>query len=302
MMLKTSIFLLLITLAHNLFANDMPPKPLRIMVMESECIVFGDVIRVETRYTETKQKQTVAILAVQETLKGLVESDTIEIYFNSEYRCPAPAYYFENTTVLAFLNKRKTGFYTHAQAYGSKPMDVATFEVYKKRILEIQEIFLLEDHTEKSKKTIDWLIQCAANPATRWEGAYELSPKSNFMSYYHAKTSTFLTIYQLTENQLATIRELFFKIEKIDYTDFNLIAWIEQKNDAELNEFLIMHLRKISGDRMSSEKIMLMEKIADLNARDDLKQKVLEVKKMGIWKKENESTLSQLIMEFIEMI
>jgi hypothetical protein len=43
------------------------------------------------------------------------------------------------------------------------------------------------DEDQEFEKTVDWLVKCAENEYTQWEGTFELSPEVIFMSSYHGR-------------------------------------------------------------------------------------------------------------------
>jgi hypothetical protein len=95
-----------------------------------------------------------------------------------------PAQYEKNTQILVFLDKDDNKYSTHALTYGLKTLEQSEYEIYKSRILEIQKILKITDKKERRIKTVDWLIDCASNPVTKWEGLQDLAPQSDFISYY----------------------------------------------------------------------------------------------------------------------
>lgn len=60
-------------------------------------------------------------------------------------------------------------------SYGTKDVrDPAVRAAYAARVREMVEILALPDEVARRARTRAWLVRCAAHPATRWEGAYEL--------------------------------------------------------------------------------------------------------------------------------
>ena len=301
MKINIVITILLIGLAQSVLAYPIQPRPLRKLVMESEYIVYADVIRIETMETEDHWNDTKAILVIKEILQGKIKNDTIEVLFTPGMICPAPAHYEKGTAVLAFLDKKKKRFSTHALSYGAKTMNKSAFEVYKKRILEIQHILSIKNGEEKNIKTIDWLISCAVNSDTRWEGIYELSPESDFMSYYDQDKETFIRKYGLNDNQKSRLREAFFKIEDLSYADLGLIDLVVNKNDDELLNFLIKKLKETEIEEMWY-KDFLMARIAEFSDRDDLRKIVEEIGGLDYMDEKREEKANQLAKKFVEKL
>ncbi len=298
---KIAFTFLLIGIVQNLFAYPITPRPLRKLVMESEYIVYADVIEIKTIDSDEDWLDAKATLVLREILQGKIKKDTIEVLFTPGLTCPSPARYEKGSTVLAFLDKYKKEYYTHALSYGSKSVTPKAFQIYKSRIIEMQNILKLKDEGEKTKKTINWLVDCAVNPVTRWEGVYELSPKSDFMSYYDQDKDTFSRRYELNENQKSKLRQAFFKIENLTYEDMGLIDLVVKKNDTELINFLIKELKKSDIEKLWYNGI-IMKRIAEFTNRNDLKEIVNKIEKLDYWDEEIDVKANQLAKEFIEKI
>lgn len=298
---KVIITILLIGIGQSLFAYPITPRPLRKLVMESEFVVYADVIEIKTIETNDHRSDTKAILALKEIIQGKIKNDTIDVFFTPNMICPSPARYEKGTTVLAFLDKMKKGYSTHALSYGSKTIDSVGFEVYKSRITEIQNILKLKNEDEQTKKTINWLINCAIEPTTRWEGIYELSPQSDFMSYYDQDKKTFISKYKLNDTQKSKLRQAFFTIDNLTYADMGLIDLVVKKNDSELIDFLIKKLKECDIEKMWY-KDFLMTRIAEFTDRDDLRKIVKEIEMLDYMDKKREEKANQLAKEFIDKI
>jgi hypothetical protein len=301
MKIKIIITFLLIGIGQNLFAYPITPRPLRKLVLESEFIVYADVIKIETIESDDNWNDTKAVMVIREILQGKMKKDTIDVFFTPGMICPSPARYEKGTTVLAFLDKQKKGYSTHALSYGSKTVDSIAFEVYKNRINEMQNILTLKSESEKNEKIINWLISCAVNPSTRWEGIYELSPQSDFMSYYDQDKKTFVRKYELNENQKIRLRKAFFEIKNLSYSDMGLIDLIVKKNDTELINFLIKELKESDIEKMWY-KDFLMVRVAEFTDRDDLRKIIKEMEELDYMDKRRDEKSNQLAKEFIEKI
>lgn len=269
--------------------------------MESEFIIYADVINIEKIESDDHWNDTKAVLVIKEIIQGKIENDTINVFFTPGMICPAPARYEEGTTVLAFLDKQKKDYVTHALSYGSKTIGTKAFEAYKSRIIELQNILKIKDEDEKAEQTIDWLVTCAVDSHTRWEGIYELSPKSDFMSYYDQDIGTYMREYDLTEIQKSKLREAFFKIDDLTYTDIGLVDLVVQKNDTELINFLIKELKEADIEDMWYLDY-LMERIAKFTDRDDLRRIVKKLRNIDYMDKKRDEKTNQLAIEFIEKL
>lgn len=97
--------------------------------------------------------------------------------------------------VLLFLRKDKetsrmqlTDYY-----YGLKDLPREDIAVYEARIKELAPIFAAKK--PDAEKITDWLVTCAADPVTRWEGTYELQRSFNNLEYARSRA-----IEESTEN------------------------------------------------------------------------------------------------------
>src|SRR5262249_21666665 len=116
---------------------------------------------------------SIARILVREMLQGEIQESVIELSFEPFMVCPAPDRYQVGTEVLLFLKKNESGeYYTHTPSYGAKTLELPQIEVYKKRIQEMQRIMTHPDGLDKYLETVEWLVACAENEATRWEGVY----------------------------------------------------------------------------------------------------------------------------------
>lgn len=229
------------------------PRPLRKLVMESQAIIIGDVIQVYRKDPDKKKKNvysseyTVARIVVKETLQGKVKNDTIEVPFEPNMICPAPAMYYEKTTVLAFLDVEKGKYSTHALSYGAKTLDSIGLKTYRMRIKEIRDILAMTDKPAQRNATIEWLVTCAEDPVTRWEGVFELSPASDFMSFYSANTDRFPKT-DLTSAQKTRLKNALLSSVRFDYTDFGLLDLVYDDNPKEIDALLLDKLKKLEKE------------------------------------------------------
>lgn len=245
----TIIFLLtFFGLTSNIFAYPISPRPLRQLVTESQYIIVGYVVKT---YDKKKDKDDwgtkVARIAVLENLQGKINKDTIEIEFNPNMICPAPDRYFDSTFVISFIDKdKKSGkFYTHALNYGSKTLKKEEIEIYKKRISEIQQILKITNAEQQRTETVEWLVKCAENETTRWEGTFELSPESNFMSYYSQdKKQDFKNVLNI--NQKERLKTAL--LNSTEMVDFGLVDLVYIGNENQIDDFLFAKLKNLKEE------------------------------------------------------
>ncbi len=265
--------LIFIGIAAGTAAYPITPRPLRKLILEAEVIVWADVLRMDEVKDEDHWVSAKAILIVNETLQSHTRQDTIAVFFSPNMICPAPAHYEAGTQVLAFLRRleNKGEYATHALSYGSKTLNVNDYQVYKQRILEMHEIMKVKDGEEKVTQTIDWLLTCALNPATRWEGIYELSPQSDFMSYYDRDLDILVPKAPLTKQQKQLIRQALFSIDTLGYQDLGLFDLLAIDKDVEIADFLVEQLA-LKSPRTIWYRNELFIRVTFLSEKSELEQ------------------------------
>ncbi|MBX9886810.1 MAG: hypothetical protein K2Y30_02620 [Flavobacteriaceae bacterium] len=248
--MKITILILLtfFGLSSNALAYPISPRPLRQLVSESQYIIVGYVVKTfDNKKDKDDWGSKIARIAVLQNLQGEIKKDTIEIEFNPNMICPAPARYFDSTFVIAFVDKdKKSGkFQTHALNYGSKTLKKKEIEIYKQRISEIQQILKISDKENQFSETVEWLVKCTENETTRWEGTFELSPESNFMSFYSQdKKQNFKSI--INSSQKERLKKALLNSNEM--VDFGLVDLVYKDNEAQIDDFLFSKLKNLEKD------------------------------------------------------
>ncbi|GAB0156756.1 hypothetical protein CHRYSEOSP005_20230 [Chryseobacterium sp. Alg-005] len=304
MKLKSFFLLILIVFSYTLFAYPISLMSLRKLIIESKNIVYAEVLEVKQNKNVKDDdwfKSEIAVLKVYDILQGNIKStQIIEVYTSSGMSCPAPAYYEKGTFTLAFLYKEKNDnrYSTHALSYGSKVLNKDEYSIYKNRILEMQDILKIKNEEEKHIKTVDWLVECALEKATKWEGTYELSPESDFMSFYDHDKDTFERKFELNKTQKEKLRTALFSQKTLDYYDLGLIDIISKPNDHELLSFLVTRFKESYKDFLF-EGSFFMSRIADLSERDDLKQIVKKNEEIDMFDENYDKKTKEILNEFV---
>ena len=250
--MKTFILFCLFALGvQQASAYPIDPRPLRRLIIESEYVIIGRVLEVKTvaRKKNEFSGGAIARLQILEVLQGKIKARIIEVSFNPNMICPAPPRYKAGTDIIAFLNRENRAFRTHALSYGVKTLSAEEISVYKDRILEMQKILKLEDEDQRFLETVEWLVKCAENEATRAEGTYELSPESDFMSYY-ARTETPPFKYMISPEQKARLKKALLTSDEEMYCDFGLVDLVYLGNEEEIHAYLLEGLKKISKEHI----------------------------------------------------
>ena len=241
--------LLIVTLicCGEAFSYPISPRPLRLLVSESKYIVVGYVTETfAKKKTKDEWGARVARINVLEILQGEISDKQIELTFSPNMICPSPDRYTDKTFVIAFLDKEDGVYSTHALSYGSKTLEHADIAVYKSRIFEMQQILKIQDKIEQRRETIDWLVKCAENEATRWEGTYELSPYGDFMSD-QPKLDKHGSRIGLSVSQKERLKVALLATRNIAKPDFDLVDLVYAGNANTVDSFLIRGLKKLTG-------------------------------------------------------
>jgi hypothetical protein len=156
-----------------------PPQPLRALYKSSELIVVArvrDSRKVEHDGDAVLMKSA---LTISSTLKGQTRKSTVYVY-DWLYGEEAEPRFVIGDDLLVFLKRReekqtrktKDDYEVNDSRYGVKKLSAADRAVYVSRIKELREI---KQPEVNSPEIVEWLVRCAEEPATRWEGASELA-------------------------------------------------------------------------------------------------------------------------------
>ena len=152
------------------------PQSLRALYKDNSLIVIatiGESKRVESEDDRSLMKTA---LHVSSTLKGKMKA-TAYVY-RWVYK-EKQGDFAEGNRLLLFLQPRETedgktrGYEIDDESYGVKKLSEADLGVYKQRIAELAQI--MRGGKPDRREIVEWLVRCAENPATRFEGAYELA-------------------------------------------------------------------------------------------------------------------------------
>ena len=154
------------------------PKPLRALYKESDLVAVvrvGESVAVETENASTLMRTE---LRVTSLLKG--ESQKKKVVNLYDYiwegeEASSPRVKAKDDVLLVFLKpyEKGEGFVPADFDRGVKKLSPDALKVYVSRIEELAEIMRSEKPDEAA--LTEWLVRCAEEPATRWEGTYELA-------------------------------------------------------------------------------------------------------------------------------
>ncbi|NNT72411.1 hypothetical protein HKT18_09315 [Flavobacterium sp. IMCC34852] len=290
--------------AANAITYPISPRPLRMLVSESKHIIVGHVIKVEkiTRKINRKQSDTdtFAYIVVNERLQGSIKDDTIKIEFEPGMICPASDMYYENTDVLAFLDEENGKYATHALSYGSKTLDKEGIAIYKERIQEIQSILKVDNTIEQLKQTVEWLVKCAENHYTQWEGTFELSPDSHFMSFYsRSKAPDFELL--LSNDQKERLKTALIKSADQSYLDLGLVDLVYEGNENEIDALMLKNLKALVDEDYNWFASDYMQRLVHLNNSDEANKLIKDFDDV-IMDYDKDKKGKAIILKFISLI
>ena len=153
--------------------------PLRQLYQESKLVAvvsFGDSVIAE-REGESRLMKT--WLYLNSTLKGAWPGPAVPFY-HWEVQ-DEPGEFEPGDKLLVFLNRRRSddgkklldGYEASPESFGLKKLPETALNVYLNRLAELDPL-LRQERIEKSD-ILEWLVRCAEDPATRWEGLAELT-------------------------------------------------------------------------------------------------------------------------------
>lgn len=150
-----------------------PPMPLRALYAVSERVAAARAVSTRVVPGEYAQHQRRTVFEVTESLKGDPGENRLEV-LHWVTGDADPDNFRKGEPVLLFLRpvEEGGGYQITDARYGAKRLSEEALALYVKRIKELQYI-LAQPELDKRELT-EWLVRCAEEPATRWEGAYEL--------------------------------------------------------------------------------------------------------------------------------
>ena len=272
--LLLAIFILSLSFQQS-FAYPITPQTLRKLITRSEYIVIAMIDNPDKgeKYYDPVVKDSLeqfnfggdglADLNIKEILKGKPDDlHHVAVMYEAGMICPASPYYPDKKMVIAFLGKEDSSktYFTYGLSYGSKVMDNETeLNSFKARIVEYIKILKIKNKHKQKTATVEWLVKCSEDKYTRWEGAYELSRKGDFMSYYdRSKDEQFYK--KVSKSQLKRLDSVFFATDTIGYSEICLSNLISKDHYSQLKQHLLKSLT-----------------LSDYYVVNDIMQKIIEI-------------------------
>lgn len=244
------------------------PVPLRVLCDEADLIVRARVEQVapfEGSSSESPMHRfSTATLFVDSVLKGTPNSGGLLVSFEAQAVCPAPARYTEDSSVLAFLrwSERHSKYFTTGLSYGLKELDEEGYQVYADSIWKYFEIRSRDlEQPEEDALILDWLVELAEDPITRWEGAFELGPEPD-PGWPPRSGAEEVPEYigRLTEGHVQRLRRaLYAEDEVLAQGNRCLVRALSALGDPDLPLFLFQFLKEYDFDVDRGERFWLPE-------------------------------------------
>jgi len=261
------------------------PKPLRLLYIRSDRIVTARVGKTETVKVEmvgeegeeqTPYSYLKTALLVSSTLKGEPEPVVYVNHTMYDDDKDALSSASEGDTLLVFLNRQSEedggGFYIEEMGFGLRVVPDAELKVYTKRIEELAAI--MQEKKPDEAAIVEWLVRCTEEPATRWDGAYDLWTSYNASRYAQEESASkqengeaveatgeitevpvsFVMpsgydmqgkfIQLLTPEQKNRLLLALLNIESLNGNDYPLIEIVKDYDDPRLVPYLLSQLRR----------------------------------------------------------
>jgi hypothetical protein len=151
-----------------------PPQPLRTLYLDSDLIIVAQVGATTLVREEKFSDFLKTSLIVSSVLKGETAGPVVSLY-NRAHRGnrELAAKYKQGESLLLFLQETGEGYALDDPTYCIKRLSAGDLQIYLERIAELDSI--LQQAPPDNERLVEWLVRCAEEPATRWEGAYELA-------------------------------------------------------------------------------------------------------------------------------
>jgi hypothetical protein len=152
------------------------PQPLRALHNKSELIVVAGVGRSLSVKSGVNNEMMKTELEVTSVIKGNGKQSKVTVYnwgWGEDHRFPGGLKLGDQA--LFFLSRRESGdgFELSDYSYSVKKLAPADLSVYVERLNELNA--MTKAGPVDDAAIVEWLMRCAEQPATRWEGAYELA-------------------------------------------------------------------------------------------------------------------------------
>lgn len=160
------------------------PKPLRVMYEDSALVAVvrvGDSVAVSSQGHSTLTKTA---LRISSLLKGESKERVVNLYHHVWRDVEGDSFgaYEKNDVLLVFLTPGENGdgYLPADYARGVKKLPPDDLKVYVRRLEELA--LIMRSEKPDAAALTEWLVRCAEEPATRWEGAFELASSDSSLA------------------------------------------------------------------------------------------------------------------------
>ena len=298
---------ILCSLPNQLLASTCPPPPtpLRQLVNHSETIVIGQVRSVQ-EFTEEFYNGMKVTLDVEQVIQGKLKTETIDVYMDIWSTSYKEQDGLDGSRLMAFINPSEefqSVYFPTSYQNGYKFLNDSAMKTYQRRIKELQAINALNNEKRREELTVDWLIRCAENPDTRWEGSSELAPFSNYMNVFDEEKNEFIKKIQLSDSQKLRIENIILNSSDLSYIEMELIDAISGWNNTKIYQWIKQNLKTVAP-QLLYQKQFLMHRLAIETQRDELIEIISKFAEISFendeekWQKE----MNEMAYKFVEVL
>jgi hypothetical protein len=272
---------------YDLSAEEIP-TPLRFMCDKAQIIGVATCIGIDTTKIIDCPHDTRAQLHFGRIIKGNKKDSIITSHLFTGLVCPEPARLWTGDIALVFLcdyGKESGAFDICANHRGAKHLNEDAMNVYIERIEEYFQI--PAEDPDRKEQLIEWLVKCAVDSVTRWEGVYDLA--ANWGIKVEPEPSTILTF-----EQQQRMYEAILSMSKIYDIEMTMLSFVDELVDKRIQSQLIDYItRRYFGHHVGNAMIYL-SKLLNLKEGLLIANKYNQIK----WGSSRYSEQTRLIEEF----
>ncbi len=281
------------------------PATLLNLYRDSELIAIATVGKSKIAKVEEGSKQLQTTLHISSILKGDTQQRAVPLYqWLSEHDQNELK---PGDRLLVFLDQRRSeddkpidGFEANDWSRSIKKLDDAELGIYRQRIEELNSILGIEQ--PYLQELVEWLVRCIEQPATRWDGVFDLEQEMNKLDNLgeesgedekgeqpHESVAAEIArevetarskdaeesdsgneasdnLYSLmTPEQKARVSNVLFSIDELSREDLQLVNLVKAWDSKRLVPYLAAQLQKIAAEApsMAEDIILTLAELLD---------------------------------------
>ncbi|MGB0953622.1 MAG: hypothetical protein ACPG31_10375 [Planctomycetota bacterium] len=219
------------------------PVPLRLLCERADVIALVEVQEIDVRYPDGADEgfpEFFAELKVLEPILGSTAGAKLEVPHAGGMICPTPPHYEKGLKELVFLEKLESGTWrTVSLSYGTIHGDEAKMKSFLKAVRNWPGLKEWEDLPTRRKAEVDWILDLAADPQTRWDGVCELMPLDSGMAFMDWPFRGM----DLDKEQRETLIAAWTSRPTFAYADHLMFQLFADDKDARIDAWLEGYLR-----------------------------------------------------------